>query len=101
VRIGDDGGRAERKDQPGELVHEQLRRLEMHVGIDEPGDDVLALRIDRLPPVVGAEAGDVTVDDGDVRGEPLAGEDREHTSAAHDQVGGLVPACDRQTARER
>ena len=37
VRVGDDGGRPEREHEPRELVDEQLHRLEMHVGVDEPG----------------------------------------------------------------
>jgi hypothetical protein len=37
VRVGDDGGRAERQHEPRELVDEQLRRLEVHVRVDEAG----------------------------------------------------------------
>ena len=42
VRVGDDGRGPEREDEARELVHEQLRRLEVHVRVDEAGDDVLA-----------------------------------------------------------
>ena len=35
VRVGDHRGRAERQHEPRELVDEQLRRLEVHVGVDE------------------------------------------------------------------
>ena len=57
--------------------------------------------VERLAAVVGAEPGDRSVDDGDVDVEPLAREDGEHTAAAHDEVGGLVAARDREPARER
>ena len=39
VRVGDDRGRPERQHEPRELVDEELRRLEVHVGVDEAGDD--------------------------------------------------------------
>ncbi len=42
VRVGDDRRRAEGQDEPGELVHEQLRGLQVHVRVDEAGDDVAA-----------------------------------------------------------
>ena len=48
VRVGDDGRRAERQHEPRELVDEQLRRLEVHVRVDEAGDDVAAGRVERL-----------------------------------------------------
>ena len=38
------------------------------------------------------------VDDGDVRVQPLAREDRKDASAADDEVGRLVSACDREAA---
>ena len=50
VRIGDDRRRPERQDQPGELVGEQLGRLDVHVRVDEPGDDLAPGGVDRLPP---------------------------------------------------
>ena len=100
VRVGDDGGRAERQHEPRELVHEQLRRLEVHVRVDEAGHDPAAGRVERLAALVLAEPGDAAVDDRDVALEPLAREDREDAAAAHDEVGGLVAAGDRETARE-
>ena len=66
VRVGDDGGRPEREDEPRELVHEQLRRLEVHVRVDEAGHDPAAGRVERLAAFVVAEAGDVAVGDRDV-----------------------------------
>ena len=100
VRIGDDGRRPHRQHEPRELVHEQLRRLEVHVRVDEAGDDVGAADVERLRPFVVAEARDVAVADGDVGLEPLAREDREHAAALDDEVGRLVPACDRYAAGE-
>ena len=41
VRIGDDRGRPEREHEPRELVDHELHRLEVHVRVDEAGDDVL------------------------------------------------------------
>ena len=40
VRVGDDGGRSQRQHEARELVDEQLRRLEVHVRVDEAGNDV-------------------------------------------------------------
>ncbi len=56
VRIGDDGGGAEREHQPGELGDEQLRCLEVHVGVDEAGHDVGAVGVDDLVAFVGVRA---------------------------------------------
>ena len=75
VRIGNHGRRAERQDEPCELVDQQLRRLEVHVRVDESGHDVATRRVQHLRPVVGADAGDVAVAHRDVRVEPLARED--------------------------
>ena len=100
VRVGDDRRRAERQHEPRELVHQQLRRLEVHVRVDEPRHDVAAARVERLGALVRAEARDVPVDDGHVGLEPLAREDREHPAAAHDQVGGLVAARDCEASRK-
>jgi hypothetical protein len=75
VWVGDDGGGPERQDEPRELVHQQLRRLEVHVGVDEAGHDPAARRIERLTAFVLAEARDPAVDDRDVRVQPFAGED--------------------------
>jgi len=68
------------------------------VGVDEARHDVAPVRIDRLAPLVGAEAGDHPVDDGDVDLEPLAREDGQHAPASDDEIRGLVAACDRQTS---
>ena len=80
--------------EAGELVDEQLHRLEVHVRVDEARDDVAARRVDRLAPLVRAEPGDHAVDDRDVALEPFAREDRQDAAAADDEVGGLVSASD-------
>ena len=100
VRVGDDGGGAEREDEAGELVHEQLRGLQMHMRVDEAGDDVLALGGDHLAAVVLAEAGDVAVADGHIGLQPFPGEDGEDPPALDDGVGELVAACHRKPSRE-
>src|SRR5262249_13326040 len=61
VRVGHDRRRPERQHESSELVHQQLRRLEMHVGIDEPRHDVTAGRAARLVPFVLTGPGDVAV----------------------------------------
>ena len=100
MRVGDDRCRAERKDEPRELVDEQLRRFEVHVRIDEARDDPASARIERLASVVGAEPCDPAVDDRNIRLEPLAREDGEHLAAADDEVGRLVAARNGEAARE-
>ena len=101
VRIGDDRRRPERQDQPGELVGEQLGRLDVHVRVDQPGDDVAPGGVDLLPPLVRAETGDEAVDDRDVGLEPFAREDGQDSAATHDEISGLVPAGDCETPCER
>ena len=98
VRVGDDGGRPERQHEPRELGRQQLRRLEVHVRVDEARDDVGAVGVERLGALVGAEAGDDAVADRDVDVEPLAREDAEDAAAAHDEVGRLVAPRHREPA---
>ena len=68
--------------------------------VDEPGHDVAAARVDGLQPLVRADTCDETVDDGDVRVEPFAGEDGEDAAAPDDEIGGLVAAGDGEAACE-
>ena len=100
VRVGDDRRRAEGQHEPGELVDEDVRRLDVDVGVDEAGDDVAAGRVKRLPALVVAEPRDVAVADGDVGVEPFPREDGEDAPAADDEVGGLVTAGDGEAARK-
>ena len=98
VRVGDDGRRAERQHEPRELVDEQLDRLEVHVRVDEAGDDPAARCVEHLACPRTPEARDDAVDDRDVDVQPLPREDREHAAAADDEVGGLVPSGDGEAA---
>ena len=100
VWVGDDRGRPERKDEPRELVYEELRRLEVHVGVDEAGYDPAPRGIERRVAFVLTEACDPAVDDRDVRLQPFAREDGQHLAAADDEVGRLVAARHGQTLRK-
>ncbi len=90
--VGDDGRGPEREHEPRELVHHELHRLEMHVCVDEAGDDVLPGRVEGLSALVVAEPRDDAVHDRDVGLQPLPREDREHAPAADDEIGWLVTA---------
>ena len=100
VGVGDDRRRPHRQHEPRELVHHQLRRLEVEMRVDEPWHDVLLGDIERFRALVLAKPGDVAVTDGDVHLEPLAGEDGQDAAAAHDEIGGLVTPRDCDPARE-
>src|SRR6266852_2038717 len=100
VRVGDDGGRPERQHESREFVGKQLCRLEMHVRVDEARHHVATRRVDDLRAVVLAEAGDVAAGDRHVGLQPLAREHREHAPAPEHEVGGLVPAGNRESAGE-
>ena len=100
VRVRDDGGRPERQHEAGELGGEQLRRLEVHVRVDEAGNDEGPLRVERLGALVVAEPRDDAVADRDVDVEPLAREDAEDPAAADDEIGRLVTPGDGQAPRE-
>ena len=94
VRVCDHRGRAERQHETGELVDEQLHRLEVHMRIDEAGDDPAAPGVEHLAALVLTESRHDAVGDRDVDVQPFAREDREHAASADDQIGGLVAACD-------
>ena len=98
VRIRHHGRRTHGEDEARELVDHEFRRLEVQVRVDESGNDVAPRRVERLASVVASDSGDDPVDDGDVRIQPLAREDGQHASAAHDEIGRLVPAGDCETA---
>ena len=100
VRIQHDGGGPAWQDEPRELVGKQLRRLEMHVRVDEARDDVASGCVDDLAALVVAEPGDPTVHDCDVDVEPLAREHRQHPASSHDDVSGLVAAGDGEASGE-
>ncbi len=100
VRVGDHRRRPEWKHEPRELVHEQLRGLEVHVGVDESGDEVATRELEDLGSLVVAEACDEPVCDREVAVEPLAGEDREDLRTPDDEVGRLVSPGDCEAALE-
>src|SRR3712207_7530661 len=50
--------RPEREHEPRELVDEQLRRLDVHVRVDEARNDPAVARVEHLAPLVLAEPRD-------------------------------------------
>ena len=96
VWVRDDRRRPERQDESRELVDQELRRLDVHVRVDESRYEVAPRDVERLAALVGAEPGDRTVDDRHVGVQPLSREDAEHTPAADDEIGGLVASGDRK-----
>ena len=94
VRVGDDRGGAVGEHRAGELVDHQLRRLDVHVRVDEAGHEVAAARVDALSAGVAAEPRDAAVGDRDVDVEPLLREDREDARVLDHEVGLDVAARD-------
>ena len=102
VGVRDDGRRPERQHEPRELVDEELRRLEMDVRVDEAGDDVAPLGVERLDGLVGPDACDDAVHDRDVPvRQPLAREGGENPTPVDHEVGRLVAAGDGEPSRQR
>ncbi len=58
VRVGDDSRGAQREHKARELVDHELHRLEVHVRVDESGDDVAARRVEDVPSLVLPEPRD-------------------------------------------
>ena len=100
VGIADHRGHAVRDDRAGELARRELGGLDVHVRVDEAGDDELAGGVDRLPSLVLADAGDPPVRERDVGIEPLAREHREDAAALQHEVGRLVSPGDGDSAGE-
>jgi hypothetical protein len=100
VWIRDDRRCPERQDKPRELVDEELRRLEVHVCVDESGDDVPFGRVDDSGRLIAPEACHEPVADREVDLEPLAREDREDAPAADHEVGALVAPGNGDSAGE-
>ena len=90
VRVEHDCRRSAGQHEPRELVREELRRLEMHVRVDEARDDETSGCVDDLAALVVAEPGDPAVRDRDVDVEPLAGEHGQDAASSYEDVGGLV-----------
>ena len=91
----DDRRRPVRHDRPRELRRGQLRGLDVHVRVDEPGHQEPPAGVDPLAAVVGAEPGDPAAGDRHVAVQPLAGEDGEHARARDHEVRSAVAARDR------
>ena len=100
VGVEHDGRRSAGQHEPRELVGEELRRLEMHVRVDEARNDITSGCVDDLAALVVAEPGDPAVRDRDVDVEPLAGEHGQDATSSHDDVGGLVAAGDGEASGE-
>jgi len=101
VRVEDDGGGPPRERRPRELVEPELGRLQVHVPVDEAGEQDQARDVDPLaPPVARSDAGNVLADDRDVGLEELAGEHGQHPPPGEHKVGGLVAAGDGDPADE-
>ena len=94
VRIGDHRGRAVREHRPRELVDHQLRRLDVHVRVDEARHEVAPACVHPLAAGVAAEARDAPVGDRHVDVEPLLGEGREHLGVLDHEIGRDVTARD-------
>ncbi len=94
VRVRDDRGRAPCEHDARELVDHQLRRLDVHVRVDESGHEEAPARVEPVAARIAAETRDAAVGDRDVDVEPLAGERGEDVGALDHQVGLVVAAGD-------
>ena len=99
VRVGRDRRRAVREHAADELVHPELRRLEVHVGVDEAGREGGTGDVDRLECLPRTPPGDDAVDDGEVGRDPLARARHEHAATGEQQVGRGVAPGDGEDAR--
>ena len=99
VRVGDHRGGAVGHYGAGELVDHELGRLDVHVGVDEAGDQVRARDVDLLSALIPAEPDHMAVLDRDVEVQPLFREHGEHMAAREHKVGRLVTACDSHPVR--
>jgi hypothetical protein len=62
----------------------------MHVGVHQTGRDRSAFEVDDFDGLARAPSGHDAVGDGQVGGDPLTGRRREHSTAAKEQVSGLI-----------
>jgi len=94
VRIGDDGRSAVRHQRAGQLRRPQQGAFQVHVGVDQSGDNRLAVQGDRLSrlPVVRSDARDPTVGNDHVSRFDLAREDVDDPPAAQQQIARFEPA---------
>ena len=87
VRIGDNGRRPEREHEAGELVRQELRRLDVHVRVDEAGHQVGAADVQPVLALVAAEPDHMALPDCHVGVQPFFGEGREDFASGQNQVG--------------
>ena len=94
VRIGGDGGRAVGQHRAHELVDPELRRLEVHVAVDETRSEGRAADVDGVDGVAPTPAGNDAVGDRELGLDPLARVRDEHATAGDEQVRGFVAPGD-------
>ncbi len=99
VRVGGHGRRPQGQDSADELVDPQLRRLQVHVGVDEAGRHRGAVEVDHFDGVPGAPTGHHAIGNGQVGRHPLPGRGRQDPPAAEKQIGRLIAPGDRQDVR--
>ena len=92
VGIGRHGRRPQRQHGAHELVDPELGRLEVHVGVHQPGGHGRAVEVDHLGRLPRAPSGHHAVGHGQVGDHPLPGRGRQDPAAAQEQVGRLVAA---------
>lgn len=102
VWVGGHRGRSVRQHGLHIFAHPQLRRLEVHVGIDEAGHQCRPIDVDHLDRVAITPAHNGSVTDREAGGHPLFRCGRQHPATTNQQVGGLVAArCRESPERNR
>ena len=101
VRIADDCRRTAGDEHARQLRDAQLAGLDVHVRVDEAGCQEAPAAVDPLTALVGADAGEAPVRNGDVALEPFARERAEHPRALDHGVRRLVTSCHGQQAGGR
>ena len=87
VRVGRDRGGAVGQHAAHELVDPELGRLEVHVGVDEPGCERSTADVDDLDGVARTPPDDDAVADREVGVDPLPGGGHEDAPAGDEEVG--------------
>ena len=96
MRITRNGGGAARQGTLHEFVDPQLGGFEVHVSVDESGDDGRTAEVDRFEGLTPAPTGHHAVSDGEVGGDPFLGDGGEDATTGHEQVGWFVAPGHRQ-----
>ena len=95
VGVGDDGGDAVRHDGAGKLRGGRHRGFDVDVRVDEAGDEIVAVQVERrFAGVACPYSGDGLPGNGDVDIQHFAGEDVDHAGIGEQQVGGFVAPRD-------